>query len=180
VVAAHLRPWRGVGLRHIPAGSPFRILDTRFAGRVGDNRWNAAGEPTLYLASDRAVALAEFARHLRERQDAALGPFVIERAVYQLELELGAVLDLRAAAVRSALGLRGGVRRFLDAEVARATATYVRRTTPAEALLVPSMAFLDDPRRWNLVLFLDTLPQDLATMAQATPAGTFRVGLAPG
>jgi RES domain-containing protein len=164
-----------VGVRHIPAGSPFGVLDTRFAGRTGDNRWNAAGDPTLYLAADRAVALAEFARHLRERQDATLGPFVIERAVYQLKLELQAVLDLREAAVRSALGLHGGVRRFLDVEVARATASFVRRTTPAEAVLVPSTAFLDDPQRWNLVLFLEKLPRDLGSIMRVTAAGTFRV-----
>jgi hypothetical protein len=37
------------------------------------------------------------------------------------------------------------VRRLLDVEVARATASFVRRTTPAEVVLVPPMAFLDDP-----------------------------------
>jgi hypothetical protein len=85
------------------------------------------------------------------------------------------VLDLRQAPVRSALGLRGGVRRFLDVEVARATANFVRRTTPAEAVHVPSMAFLDDAQRWNLVLFLEKLPRDLGSFMRVTAAGTFRV-----
>ena len=60
------------------------------------------------------------------------------------------MLDLREPAARLALGLRGGIRRFLDVQVARATASFVRHTTPAEAVLAPSMAFLDDPQRWNL------------------------------
>jgi hypothetical protein len=95
--------------------------------------------------------------------------------MFELRLSLNAVLDLRQATVRTALGFRGGMRRFLDAEVARATATFIRRTTPAEALLVPSLAFLDDASCWNLVLFLEKLPQDLNEFVTATPAGTFRV-----
>ena len=60
------RPWSGAAFRHIPAGSPVGVLDFRFAGRSADNRWNAQGEPTVYLASDRGVALAELARHFHE------------------------------------------------------------------------------------------------------------------
>jgi RES domain-containing protein len=175
VVAAHIRPWGGVGVRHIPANSPFGVLDTRFAGRVGDSRWNQVGDPTFYIASDKGVALAEFARHFQERQDAALGALAIERALYELEVRVQALLDLRQPVVRRALGLHGGIRRFLDIEVARATASFIRRTTSAEALLVPSVAFLDDPSRWNLVLFLDKLPPDLSQFIRVTPAGTFRV-----
>jgi RES domain-containing protein len=175
VVAAHVRPWGGVGVRHIPARSPFDALDTRFAGRIGDNRWNHAGEPTFYVASDKSGALAEFARHFQERQDPALGRLAVERAVFRLEVHLQAVLDLREPAVRTALGLHGGSRRFLDSQVARATASFIRRTTSAEALLVPSVAFLDDPARWNLVLFLEKLPPDLSRFITVIPDGTFLV-----
>ena len=175
MLAAHIRPWGGVGVRHIPANSPLGVLDTRFAGRVGDNRWNQAGDPTFYIASDKNVALAEFARHFQERQDPALGPLSIERSVYRLEVHVQALLDLRDPAVRTALGLHGGARRFLDAQVARATATFVRRTSSAEALLVPSVAFLDDPARWNLVLFLEKLSPDLNEFISASPAGNFHI-----
>jgi RES domain-containing protein len=175
VLAAHIRPWGGVGIRHIPADSPFGVLDVRFAGRVGDNRWNQAGDPTLYLASDRGVALAEFARHFHERLDPALGPLAIERAVYELDVRVEALLDLREAVVRDALGLHGGSRRFVDAAVARATGNFVRRTTSAQAILVPSVAFLDDPARWNLVLFLEKLAPNLSDFIHVRPAGTFRV-----
>ena len=171
MVAAHIRPWGGVGVRHIPANSPYGVLDTRFAGLVGDNRWNRAGDPTFYIASDQGVALAEFARHFKEREDAALAPLAVERALYELSVDIQALLDLREIAVRAALGFHGGARRFLDAEVARATATFIRRTTSAEALLVPSVAFLDDPARWNLVLFLEKMPPDLRTFIKVTPAG---------
>ena len=177
MIAAHIRPWGGVGVRHIPADSPYGVLDTRFAGRVGDNRWNRAGDPTLYIVSDRGVALAEFARHFKERQDQALAPVAVERALYQLSVEVQALLDLREPAVPATLGLHGGGRRFLDAEVARATATFIRRTSSAEALLVPSVGFLDDATRWNLVLFLEKLPPDLSTFIKATPVGTFRIEL---
>ena len=164
-----------MGIRHIPAHSPFGVLDTRFAGRVGDNRWNQAGDPTCYIASDTGVALAEFARHFRERQDPALGPLSIERAVFQLDVHVQLLLDLRQPSAHVALGLHGGARRFLDAQVARATATFIRSTTEAEALLVPSVAFLDDPARWNLVLFLEKLPRDLREFITVTPKGTFRI-----
>lgn len=64
---------------------------------------------------------------------------------------------------------------FLDAGVARATATFIRRTTSAEAILVPSMAYLDDLTRWNLVLFLEKLPSDLSTFVTVLPDGSFKV-----
>jgi hypothetical protein len=67
------------------------------------------------------------------------------------------------------------MRRFLDSEVARATATFIRRTTSVEALLAPSVAFLDDATCWNLVLFLEKLPGDPNEFVTVTPAGTFRI-----
>jgi RES domain-containing protein len=175
VVAAFLRPWSGTAIRHIPAGSPFDVLDTRFAGLAADNRWNEAGEPTLYLAGDLRVALAEYARHLREDMSVMSAPPVQERAVYQVDVRLETVLDLRDPQVRSAIGLHGGARRFLDRAVARATARFLRLTTSAEGLLVPSVAFLDDPSRWNLVVFLDKLPADLTSYMSATFYRTVRV-----
>ena len=167
MVARFLHPWRGTAIRHIPAGSPYDVLDTRFAGLAGDNRWNEAGEPTFYLAGDIGVALAEYARHLREDIGFSGTPPVYERAVYQVDVQLAAILDLRDTHVRSAIGLHGGLRRFLDREAARATARFLRRTTSAEGLLVPSVAFLDEPSRWNLVVFLDKLPADVATFMTA-------------
>lgn len=175
MVAAHLRPWSGVGFRHVPAGSSFGVLDTSFAARATTNRWNDPGDPTFYIAGDRAIALAEFARHLRENFSLSLAPALTERALYRLTVQVRSVLDLRTSEVRHALGLHGDLHQFLDVAYARATANFVRRTTTAEGLLVPSMAFLDDPVRWNLVLFLERLPNDLTTFITATYDGTLRL-----
>jgi RES domain-containing protein len=178
MVAAHLHAWSGTGFRHIPAGASYNVLDTSFAGRSTDNRWNNAGEPTFYIAGDRAVAVAEFARHLREDFSSTLGPVLTERALYRLQLRLQSILDLRDPDVRRSLGLPDDFRQFLDAAYARATATFIRRTSEAEALLVPSMAFLDDPTRWNLVLFLEKLPRDLAAFITVAYDSTFRLEMA--
>ncbi len=175
MVADFLHPWRGTAIRHIPAHSRFDVLDTRFAGLAADNRWNEAGEPTLYLAGDLAVALAEYARHLRDDVGISGTPLIHERAVYQIDVRVDAVLDLRDPQIRSAIGLRGGARRFLDRGAARATARFLRLTTSAEGLLVPSVAFLDDLSRWNLVLFLDKLPADVTSYMSATFHRTVRV-----
>ena len=174
MVARFLHPWRGTAIRHIPAGSRYDVLDTRFAGLAAGNRWNETGEPTFYLAGDLGVALAEYARHLHDDVGFA-GPPVHERAVFQVDVELAAILDLRDAAVQSAIGLHGGARRFLDREVARATARFLRRTTSAEGLLVPSVAFLDDSSRWNLVVFLDKLPADVTMFMSARAYRTVRI-----
>ncbi len=175
MLAAFLHAWGGTAIRHVPAGSQFDVLDIRFAGLAADNRWNETGEPTFYLAGDLGVALAEHARHLREDVGMAGTPPVRERAVYEIEVRLEALLDLRDPRVRSAIGLHGGTRRFLDRRVARATARFLRLTTAAEGLLVPSVAFLDDPSRWNLVLFLDKLPDDVNSYMSPTFHRTVRV-----
>jgi len=42
-------------------------------------------------------------------------------------------------------------------------ATPLRAVTNAQALRVPSAAFLDDLERWNLVLSLEKLPEDVTS-----------------
>jgi RES domain-containing protein len=149
------------------------VLDTSLAGLATDNRWNAAGERTFYLAGDLGVALAEYARHLQ--LDVGLAPSsLLERAVYQVHVDLSGILDLRDTRVRSAIGLHGGLSQFLDRDVARASALFLRRTTSAEGLLVPSVAFLDDAERWNLVIFLEKLPPDVSTFMTAKYLRTVR------
>jgi RES domain-containing protein len=172
-----LRPWSGFVFRHLPAASPYDVLDFRFAGQARDNRWNAQGEPTLYLASDRAVALAEFARHLREDRGLANPALVVERQVFRLNVSLPRTLDLRDPALCDALSLREAPYCFLDKAIARAVAGYLRRTSPVQALLVPSVAFLDDPQRFVLALFLEKLPAEPQEFILRRRAeGTFRVG----
>jgi RES domain-containing protein len=124
-----------------------------------DNRWNAAGQPTLYLAGDPGVALAEWARHL-EIDRAARSGGAQRRRLYRMKATVDALLDLRDVATAAALGIEGYPHCFLDRDLCRATATYLRTVTPAQALLVPSVAFLDDLARWVAVLFLDKLPPE--------------------
>lgn len=171
-----LRAWAGQAIRHIPAGSPYGILDFRSAGQSSANRWNHPGQPTLYLASDRAVALAEFARHIQDDRSPELRAGVIERHVFRLDIAVDSLLDLRDPQLHPQLSLQDAPACFLDRAIARAVAEYLRRTTPAQALLVPSMPFLDDLDRWVLVLFLDKLPADREVFIRAVrPEGTFRV-----
>lgn len=168
------RPWFGAAFRHIPAGSPTGVLDFRFAGRSPSNRWNRRGDPTLYLASDQAVALAGFARHLQ--QDGPSTGQSVERALFRIQVSVDALLDLADSSVREVLRLENAPHCFLDQDVARSTAEFLRHATTAQALLVPSMAFLDAPDRWVLVLFLDKFPADHQQFITAVEsAGTFRV-----
>ncbi len=171
----HVHRWRGVAYRHIPFGSAFDVLDFRFAGRGGENRWNVPGEPTLYLASDVATAVAEFARHFHAVGPAELGPQTVARQVYRLELALDA-LDLRDHEVLASLSLAGAPHRFLDRAVARATARFIRTTSRAQAIFLPSMAFLDRPEHWILAHFLERLPDDPQRfIAAVTADSVFRL-----
>lgn len=169
-------PWSGTTYRHIPAGSPYGVLDVRFAGRAHGNRWNVAGEPTLYLASDTAVALGEFARHLETAHTPGARRDPVARQVFAIQVALDAVLDLRDAHAWSELSLRNAPYCFLDLDIARATAQFVRRTTGAQGILVPSMAFLDRPDRWVLVLFLEKLPSPFGQLLSSVKSvGIFHV-----
>lgn len=174
-LAGHLKHWSGAAMRHIPANSPFDVLDFRFAVRGADNRWNEPGSPTLYLAGDEGVLIAEWGRHFATNRTAQLQQMTVERSTFSLELSIDSVLDLRVAEVWNALSLDNAPYCFADISRARATANFVRRTTEAQALLVPSMGFLDDLERWCLVAFLEKLPPDPRSFISAvTPCGALR------
>jgi hypothetical protein len=121
------------------------------------------GEPTLYVAGDRGVAVAEFARHVdRDRPPAVLAG-ILERRLFRLHLRLTAVFDLAQPTAWEALSLDGAPQCFLNRDIARATARFIRATTPAQAMQVPSVAFLDDFTQWVLVVFLEKLDRDPRT-----------------
>jgi RES domain-containing protein len=174
-LAGHLKRWSGAAWRHLPASSPLDVLDFRFAGRGADNRWNEPGSPTLYLAGDEGVLIAEWGRHFANNRTAQLQQMTIERNTFSLELAIDAVLDLRDADVCNSLSLDNAPYCFADIQVARATAHFVRRTTEAQALLAPSMGFLDDLERWCLVAFLEKFPPDPRSfISSVTPCGPLR------
>jgi hypothetical protein len=171
-----IRPWSGIAFRHIPAGSSYDVLDFRFAGRGRDNRWNDPGDRTLYLAGDHGVAVAELARHLQidRGNDRRIATQV--RQIYRLHIDLEHVLDLREPTLWQTLSLTDVPQAFLDKAVARATARFVRTVTPAQAIIVPSAAFLDSTDRWILVLFLEKVPSGPSRFIRsAEPDGIIRI-----
>jgi RES domain-containing protein len=151
-----LRAWTGIGLRHIPAGASRGILDDTHAARSRRNRWNEAGTPTFYFASDIAVVVAEFGRHIHaELPDGE--PERQARDVWKVPISLGRLIDFRDAATSALIGLPKIGEWIGDIDRTQATARFVRQHVEVQGLLVPSMGFLDDPARWNVVVYLDRI-----------------------
>lgn len=173
-----IQPWSGYAVRHIPdaPGMHFDIYDFRYCGRSNENRWNVAGEPTLYLAKDKDVALAEYARHFHVDRTPGLAAHTYRRKVYRFQVALDATLNLCHPSVCTALSLTNVPDCFRDKSVARAVAHFIRNTTSTQAIFVPSMAFLDNLEQWCLVLFLEHLPADSSTFLPAvTDDGFFQI-----
>lgn len=159
-------PWSGAAYRHVRAHANRDILDFRYAGAFARNRWNEPGEPTLYLAGDPGVLVAEWGRQLSLSFTCDVAGNTVEREVYRLHLTLERVVDLRAPSVAAMAGLTDLESHIRDRSAARAAASRIRSTTPAQAILVPSIAFLDDLSRWNLVVFLDRVPRETKSWIQ--------------
>jgi RES domain-containing protein len=151
-----LRTWTGIGLRHIPTGASRGILDDTHAARSRRNRWNEAGTPTFYFASDIAVVVTEFGRHIQtelpdgeaERQ---------ARDVWKVPISLDRLIDFRDPAASASIGLSKIDDWIGDIDRTQATARYARQHADLQGLLVPSMGFLDDPAKWNAVVYLDRI-----------------------
>lgn len=158
-LADHIGPWSGTAYRHIPADAGYDVRDLRFAGRRSSGRWHWQGQPTLYLASDAAVAIAEFARHLALDRGGAVVP--ARRAVYEIGARFDRSVDVRDPRVLRLIGRDDAPGCWLDPRIARAVATFFRDSLDVQALLVPSVAHLDDPSRFNVVAFLENLPDSV-------------------
>lgn len=154
-----LTPWIGSALRHVNATGNRDILDFRLVGSKVGNRWNDPEDPTLYLAGDPGVLVAEWGRHLGAYAETV----TVQRTVYRLQFSFKAVLDLREATAQRLLPTPADPHWFISTDLTRPVATHIRRTTPAQAMLVPSVAFPDDLSRWNLVVFLDKMPTDTSS-----------------
>jgi hypothetical protein len=86
------------------------------------------------------------------------------------------VVNLCQPEVWAELSLTNAPDCFKDRDVARACANFIRYTTTATAIFVPSMAFLDDLEQWCLVLFLEKLPTDVREfLPSVNTDGTFRI-----
>jgi RES domain-containing protein len=171
-------PWSGYAVRHIPdtPNKPYDIYNFSYCGRSNENRWNVAGEPTLYLAKEKDVALAEYARHFKVDRTPGLASKTYRRKVYRFQVQLDCVLDLGQPEAWTELSLIAAPTCFNDKSVARATAQFIRYTTEAQAIVVPSVAFLDDLTQWCLVLFLEKLaPDPRAFLPSVQQDGYFQV-----
>jgi len=111
------------------------------------NRWTEAGTPSIYLAGDPGVALAEWGRHWIDGATSV--------ALWRVRLELSSVVDLRHE-WRDYRSGPDGLTWVLDEDRCRWIARQMQ-SAGVEAVIVPSVAFLDDPRRGNALLFVDAL-----------------------
>ena len=152
-----ITPWKGYAFRHIPDGN--EVLDFSLCGLSNENRWNSQGEPTLYLAGGKEVALGEYSRHYRENRIYELAQKTQRRSFWRLEVQLKRTIDLCNPDVYAAFP--GGLDGFKKIKLARTVASFYRNVFKIEAIFVPSMAFLDDLSQWCLVLFLENLPKNI-------------------
>jgi RES domain-containing protein len=158
-----LTAWQGIAFCHVPADEPAR-LDRLVTSDGSDDRWNRPGEPTLYLALDLGTAVGELARHV----ELAPGTPVWRRRLLGLSVEVEGLADLRRADVRARFDIAGEPGAFRDREVARDVAQRLRQDNACSGLLVPSMTFLDDPARGNLVVFVDRFRGGIDDIVQTT------------
>lgn len=150
--APALVSFAGDAYRAAPGDQPFDV-DALVSRDDDKDRWNRPGEPTIYLALDPGVALAEAGRHLHD----SVGTGGCQMLV-RLRIRADGLVDLRDAANRRQLGVEGGPAAFLDRSRAREIAGRLRRRPGCRGLLTPSMALIDQPERGNLVLFAERLP----------------------
>jgi hypothetical protein len=160
-------PFEGTGYCYGPDGEQ---LDLRtIVTDDGPERWSDTGEPTIYLARDLGVALAEWGRHV----DADDPPSVT--TLWRIPVRLGRAVDLRSREVASRLGIPEDPRWFLDTRRCRDVARRLRQEGGADSLIVPSVAFLDDAERSNLVIFVDKLERGIADIGEPVPVGWGRL-----
>jgi RES domain-containing protein len=129
------------------------VLDVEDTVTTQGNRWSQAGEPTVYLAGDPSVALAELARHSAPDE-------APDGVIWSVAVRLDAPVDLRDPAIRRAYA-DDGAAKWLDHDWCRSLAGELRATGAHDGLIVPSAAMLDRPERLNVVVFVERLRRPL-------------------
>ena len=110
----------------LPDPSPLDLISDK------PNRWNAEGEPTIYVSSDPGLALLESGRHPSDLEDGL--------RLFTMELHIPKALDLRDGRVREALSLSDDYHWILDRELTVELGGSLRRAGTNDALIVPSAA----------------------------------------
>lgn len=174
-----IKPWTGYAIRHLPSktgSAQPNPLNFDYCGKSDENRWNVKDEPTLYLASEKDVALAEYARHFEVARNEGLSKKVHKRKVYRFNIELSHTLDLCNTSVCNTLSLTDAPSCFTNIKIARATANFLRNATQVQAIFVPSIAFMDNVTKWCLVIFLEKLnPDHIIHFKEIKPDGYFQI-----
>jgi RES domain-containing protein len=134
------------------------------------NRWNIEGEPTVYLSGDPGLALVESGRH----------PDDLEEHIRLLEVDVGLplVVDLRDRELRIALSLPEDLDWVLDREETRQVARSLRHSGVCDGLIVPSAGSLDQPDRFNIVVFADQRPKVTRMVTNLRLVGTVSIEIA--
>jgi hypothetical protein len=162
--------FRGSVYCHVPGTAPFRASALASVDDEND-RWGCPGRRTVYLASDPGVALAELGRHLE-----ADGSQPEERRLLRLQLRPVSLVDLRDGRAAEALGVGPWPQAAISRSVARDVALRIREMGLGHGLLVPSVAFLDTSHRFNVVLFAESLGEDLdALLLEPEEVGGLRL-----
>jgi RES domain-containing protein len=154
--------WSGDVLRHRPRASSRSVLEDTYLGIADDNRWSARGVRAYYFASDVGVVGAEHARHIAidvpgGHEDR------IERSVFKVPVVLDRLLTLSDSQVITAMGAAPLNEWILDTGATQAAASYlIAHVRGLQGLIVPSVAFLDRPDRFNLVVYRDAIDLESA------------------
>jgi RES domain-containing protein len=158
---------------HVPAETRFDIRELASADEP--ERWSDGDLPTIYLAGDVGVALAELGRHAPRLPPE--GQFEL-RWLMRVGISLDRVIDLTRPEVQRALRIESAPWIFTEPAHARAVARAVRESGDCDAMIVPSVAFLDRPDRWNLVVFAERLTDGLeGAIGSPVPVGDVRIGV---
>lgn len=144
-------------LRHRPRASTRSVLDDTYLGLADDNRWSARGIRAYYFSSDIGLVTAEHARHIA--LDLPGGNLErIERSVFRVPVVLERTLSLVDPSVVVAMGADPIETWILDVAKTQAAASYLRVQVPGlQGLIVPSVAFLDQTDRYNVVVYRDAV-----------------------
>ena len=123
------------------------------------DRWSADGIPTMYLAGDPGVALAEAGRHLDPREPIRCA------SVWRVRVMVERAVDIRHADAAATLGVPTDPGWILEPARCRELADATRGVG-VEALVVPSAAFLDAPDRFDLVVFPEVLSRAVSAITR--------------
>ena len=148
----------------LPADSTLDLISDK------PNRWNAEGEPTIYVSGDPGLALIECGRHPSDLGDGV--------RLFEMDLRIPRAIDLRDAASRAELSLPGDLHWVLHRDRTQDVGRSLRRSGRCDALIVPSAGAIDRLERYNVVVFADDRARIPDMVAHLRPVGEVRLNVA--